>query len=97
LSSADIWDWGSDVILDTSIRNDKDCILTDEGILINIIKFVMIYDSYIGIFLINWMKIKTIMKSVYKMKAKSVFSLILWEANIVILSWNTKAKNYIEW
>jgi len=43
------------------------------------------------------MKIKTIMESVYKMKAKSVFSLILWEANIVILSWNIKAKNYIGW
>ena len=75
LSSTDMWDWGSDVILDTSIRNDKDCILTDEGILINIIRFVMIYNSCIGIFLINWMKRKTIMKSVYKMKAKRNFSI----------------------
>ena len=56
LTLANVRDQGGNVIFDTSIQNDENCILVDERILVNVIKFNMICDAYVSVFSVNWMK-----------------------------------------
>ena len=65
LASTNMWYWGRHIVFNTGIRNDKYSILINEWIFVNAIEFVLISDYYVGVFLINWMKIKIIRKSVY--------------------------------
>ena len=60
LFSMNMWDWGNDIVFDISVRNDKNCVLINKKILVDVIEFVTIYNSCIGIFLVNWIKRKMI-------------------------------------
>ena len=73
LISANVRNWGSSVVFNTSIQNDKDYILVNEKILVNDIKFDIIYDFCINVFSVNWMKRKMTRKSVYEMKGRWKF------------------------
>ena len=75
LSSINIQDQSSNVVFNTGIRNNKYCILINEWILIDATEFVMMSNFCIGVFSVNWMKRKTIKKSVYQTKARRNFSI----------------------
>ena len=53
LTSVNVWDQGGNIVFDTSVQNNKDYILVNEGILTNVIKFDMIWDFWVSIFSIN--------------------------------------------
>jgi len=53
LISANVRDSGSNVVFDTSIQNNENCVLVNEEILVNIIKFDIICDFYISVFSVN--------------------------------------------
>ena len=83
LTSVNVRDQGGNIVFDTSVQNIEDYVLVNEGILINVIKFDIIWDFCVSIFSINWIKRKTIIKSVYETKAR-------WKFFI----WTIKSRKY---
>jgi len=70
-----IQNWYGHFVLNTSIRDNKYYVLISKRILIDGIKFVIMSSFCISIFSVNWIKRKTIRKSIYQTKSKRKFSI----------------------
>jgi len=74
MTSLYVWDQDSNIVFNTYIKYDKYSILIKRRILINVIEFVLMSNSCIGIFSVHWIK-RTIRESVYNMKTVMYYKL----------------------